>query len=179
VIDAPKMVKNSRWAVAVVRGLRRHDDRYTLALLRGKLQEPNAPAQAYAGALREDLAELAPTGAVEVPPHRGRARRAAGDRRRHQLVGAREFPHGPGRGGRERRALPVVRDWPFFPGAPARLFPPDWVVATPEEAARRILGLTDTEERWREVTDQAAAHVLDRCDWPAVSGDYERVLVPR
>jgi hypothetical protein len=170
VIGASKMVKNSRWAVAVVRELRRHDDRYTLALLRGKLQEPNTPAQAYAGALREDLAELAPTGAVEVLSHTEDVPAAL------QEIGVvissfvRESFHMGLVEAVASGALPVVRDWPFFPGAPARLFPPDWVVATPEEAARRILGLTDTEERWREATDQAAAHVLDRCDWPAVSG---------
>ena len=32
-------------------------------------------------------------------------------------------------------ALPVVRDWPFFPGAARTLFPPDWVVDSPAEAA--------------------------------------------
>ena len=36
-------------------------------------------------------------------------------------------------------ALPVVRDWPFFPGAAQELFPEDWVVADPAAAAERIL----------------------------------------
>ncbi len=37
-------------------------------------------------------------------------------------------------------ALPVVRDWPLLSayGGPHGLWPDDWIVATPEDAARRV-----------------------------------------
>jgi hypothetical protein len=73
-------------------------------------------------------------------------------------------------------ALPVVRDWPFFPGAARTLFPEEWVVDTPEQAAERILALTQDAETWRAETRAAARHVIEKWDWTVVRGDFERLF---
>jgi glycosyltransferase involved in cell wall biosynthesis len=73
-------------------------------------------------------------------------------------------------------AVPVVRDWPFFPGAARRLFPESWGVADPTEAAERVLEATSSEESWRHAGEEAAAHVLERWDWQVVKGRYDALL---
>jgi hypothetical protein len=73
-------------------------------------------------------------------------------------------------------AVPVVRDWPFFPGAARRLFPQEWVVDGPATAAARILALTQDEQVWREAGKAAARHAVERWDWAVVQRDYERLL---
>ena len=73
-------------------------------------------------------------------------------------------------------ALPVVRDWPFFPGAARELFPADWVVDSPAEAAQRILALTATRACGREATRAAAEYVIGRWDWPVVRREFEELF---
>ena len=78
-------------------------------------------------------------------------------------------------------AVPVVRDWPFFAGRPngARtLYPPGWVVGTPEEAAERILEVTATEESWREAGARAAEHAMTCWDWTVVAPRFDRLILP-
>ena len=69
VVGASKVVKDPRWPIDVLRHLRRHDERYRLLLLRGKLQDSAPGAKEYAAALRRDLDELEPSGAVQVLSH--------------------------------------------------------------------------------------------------------------
>ena len=73
-------------------------------------------------------------------------------------------------------AVPVVRDWPYFPGSARALFPPDWVVGTPAAAAQRILEATASDEVWRRAGQEAAKYVIDRWDWDKVKLDFERLL---
>jgi hypothetical protein len=73
-------------------------------------------------------------------------------------------------------ALPVVRDWPFFPGAARELFPADWVVDTPGQAAERILALTQDAEVWRPAAAEASRHVRERWDWPVVRTSFEELF---
>jgi glycosyltransferase involved in cell wall biosynthesis len=73
-------------------------------------------------------------------------------------------------------AVPVVRNWPYFPDAARSLFPPEWVVDSRQDAARRILETTGSEEKWRQVGREASEHVIDRWDWPTVRQDFERLL---
>jgi hypothetical protein len=76
-------------------------------------------------------------------------------------------------------AVPVVRDWPYFPGAVRALFPADWVVDSPRAAAERVLAVTADEETWRKAGAVASGHVIGRWDWDdVVSHDLERVLRP-
>ncbi len=141
VVGASKIVKDPRWAIDVVRHLRKHDERYRLLLIRSKFQDTSAATHEYAEALEQDLAELEPIGAVVPMKHTDDVPAAL------QEVGVvisssvRESFHMGLVEGVASGALPVVRDWPFFPGAARRLFPEDWVVDTPEQAAERILAL--------------------------------------
>ena len=76
-------------------------------------------------------------------------------------------------------ALPVVRDWPFFAdrnnGARA-LFPPEWVVDTPQEAADHILAATASEDLWRKTGAEASAHALATWDWAVVKHQFDWVV---
>jgi hypothetical protein len=176
VVGASKMVKDPRWAIEVLRSLRRHDDRYRLLLIRGKLQDPSPAARAYAEDLRRDLEELEPSGAVQVLGHTDDVPAAL------EAIGivvsssVRESFHMGLVEGAASGAVPVVRNWPFFPGAAARLFPPDWVVDTPEQAAERILAVSQTTDGWRAASEAASRYVIDRWDWQVVQRDFDRLL---
>jgi hypothetical protein len=79
-------------------------------------------------------------------------------------------------------AVPVVRDWPFFQGHPAgagSIFPSDWIVSTPAEAADRIIAQTATEETWRKAGEQASEHALMTWDWSVTQEQYDRLLLDR
>jgi glycosyltransferase involved in cell wall biosynthesis len=178
VVGASKVVKDPRWAIDVLRCLREHDDRYRLLLLRGKLQDATPGSGAYAEGLRQDLAELEPSGVVEVLSHTDDVPAAL------ERVGVvvsssvRESFHMGLVEGAASGAVPVVRDWPYFPGGARKLFPDDWVVDSPEDAARRILAVTSSEAKWRRTAETAAAFVLERWDWPVVRREFERLLRP-
>jgi glycosyltransferase involved in cell wall biosynthesis len=79
-------------------------------------------------------------------------------------------------------AVPVVRDWPFFQGHAAgagSIFPADWIVSTPTEAADRIIAQTATEEAWRKAGEQASEHTLTTWDWSVTQEQYDRLLLDR
>jgi glycosyltransferase involved in cell wall biosynthesis len=68
-------------------------------------------------------------------------------------------------------AVPVVRNWPGVAqwGGPADVYPSDWVVTTPQEAAARIRSLEST----RIETGLAAREwVLSNLDWSVVADRY-------
>ena len=76
-------------------------------------------------------------------------------------------------------AVPVVRDWPFFADKPHgahSLFPCDWVVSTPEEAAERILAVNDTEESWLKAGHEASEVAISSWDWGTVGPLYDQLL---
>lgn len=77
-------------------------------------------------------------------------------------------------------AVPVVRDWPFYAGKPngARtLYPEGWVVESAEEAARRILEVTASEESWRAAGKLASEHALTNWDWSVVKDDFDELFL--
>ena len=76
-------------------------------------------------------------------------------------------------------AVPVVRNWPFFAGRAAgarSIFPADWIVETPAEAADRIIAHTASEEVWRKTGEAAAEHALITWDWSVTQAEYDRLL---
>lgn len=175
VVGASKVVKDPLWAIDVLRELRRHDQRYRLQLIRGKLQhDKSAATQEYADRLA--LAVRGLGSAVEVLGHTDDVPAAL------ERVGVvlssstRESFHIGLVEGAASGAVPVVRDWPFFPGAARSLFPADWVVDDPPAAAERILAVTSTDSAWRQAGRAASEHVIDRWDWPIVRGRYEQLL---
>ena len=175
-VGASKMVKDPRWAIAVLRELRKRDERYRLVLVRGTLEEPTEAARSYVEAFQRDLAELEPVGAVTVLGHTDDVPGTLQDIGVAISASARESFHIGFVEGVASGAVPVVRDWPFFPGATRKLFPADWVVDGPEAAAERILSLTQDEAVWRAAATDAAQHVLEKWDWSVVSQEFDRLL---
>jgi hypothetical protein len=56
------------------------------------------------------------------------------------------------------------------------MFPADWVVTSPDQAADRILAVTGSEPTWRAAGAAAAAEVLDRWDWPVTAAAYDEAI---
>jgi glycosyltransferase involved in cell wall biosynthesis len=175
------VAKDSRWAVEVLRLLREQDRRYKLHMIGAPLNERTSAAAAqYGRLLREDLAELEPAGAVVNVGQTADVPAALRDVGVILSSSVRESFHCGFVEGAASGAVPVARDWPFFAGKPngARtLFPPDWVVDTPEEAAKRILALTATEPEWREAGQAASAHALATWDWSVTSRRFDELLL--
>jgi glycosyltransferase involved in cell wall biosynthesis len=178
-VGSSKMVKDPRWAIAVLRRLRDHDERYRLVLVRGELEEPTEAARAYVEDYRRDLAELEPLGAVQVLGHTDDVPSVLEGVGVALSASARESVHIGYVEGVASGAVPVVRNWPFFPGATRQLFPTDWTVDSVEEAAERVLRLTAGEAVWRETGAAASALVRSRWDWTVVRQDFERLFVAR
>ncbi|KAB2594181.1 glycosyltransferase [Streptomyces arboris] len=180
-IGAGVVAKDPRWAVEVLRLLREHDERYRLVVIGSGLdRKASAAARAYDDLLQRDLAELEPTGAVRLL---GRTEDVPGALTGVGVIlssSVRESFHCGLVEGAASGALPVVRDWPFFAGkehSARTLFPADWVVGSPGEAADRILALTATEETWRKASAEAAEHALTTWDWPVISPAFDRLLL--
>src|SRR5699024_6305007 len=134
--------------VEVLRHLRAHDERYRLLLLGRDLDADASPdSRRYWDAFLADIAELEPSGAVvrvgqvdDVPAALTRVGVILSS-------SVRESFHCGLVEGAASGAVPVVRDWPFFAGRPSSarsLFPVDWVVDSPADAAQRILAVTAT-----------------------------------
>jgi glycosyltransferase involved in cell wall biosynthesis len=175
-LGASKMVKDPRWAIDVLRRLREHDPRYRLLLVGGKFQDPSPATHEYAEALREEEAELAAAGALE---RIGYTDDVPGVLERVGVILSTSFRESFHIGlveGAASAAVPVVRDWPFFPGAPRQLFPQEWVVETPEQAAARILAATADEDTWRTAGQAASRHVIGTWDWEVVKPLYDDFL---
>ena len=174
------VAKDPRWAFEVLRKLRKHDDRYRLLLVGAEFaDDASAATQAYASQMREDLAELEPSGAVLRVRHTDDVASALTEVGVILSTSVRESFHAGLVEGAASGAVPVVRDWPFFAGRPnsARtLFPNEWVVGSPEEAVERILRTTASDGVWRAVGGAAAEHGLGHWDWDVVSHDYDRLL---
>ncbi|MEV6791367.1 hypothetical protein AB0M87_05060 [Streptomyces sp. NPDC051320] len=165
----------------VPRLLRSRDQRYHLLMVGAGLNAgASAAAAAYQAALDNDLAELERSAAVhrlgpcdDVPSvPAGVGVILSSSVREGCHVGLME--------GAASGAVPVVRDWPFVAGRPhsARtLFPEDWVVTSPQQAADRILAVTESEST-RSLHGRAASrYALSQWDWTAVQGDYDSLLL--
>ena len=177
-----QIAKDPRWALEVLRLLRAQDPQYRLLLIGGGLDPAaSAAVRDYHDRLEEDLAELEPSGAVrrlgqldDVPAVLAEIGVILSTSVREGLqCGLIE--------GAASGAVPVVRDWPFFAGRPhgARtLFPAEWVVGSPSEAAERILAVTADEETWNKAGQAAAEHALSTWDWTVVQHDFDRLFFP-
>jgi glycosyltransferase involved in cell wall biosynthesis len=170
------VAKDPRWAIEVLRLLRAEDDRYRLLLIGSDLNgKVSGAARQYQRAFLKDVKELGD--AVELAGHTDDV--AAALTRVGTILSSsvRESFHVGLVEGAASHAVPVVRDWPFFPGAARKLFPDAWVVGTPAEAAARILAATESEETWRKAGADAAAHVMTTWDWPVTAPAYDRLLL--
>jgi len=175
------VAKDPRWAVKVLRLLRERDQRYRLMLIGADLNpELGAAVKRYRERLERDIAELEPAGAVVRVGQTDDVPAALTDVGVILSSSVRESFHCGLLEGTASGAVPVVRNWPFFADRPHgahTLFPADWVVGTPEQAAERILKLTATEDTWREAGGAAATHAIDTWDWPVTAKDFDRLLL--
>lgn len=161
-------VKDPLWTVEVLAALRAVDASWRLLLV-GTDFTPGrvTSAQEYVAAFRERISRSDVVGGIDfvdytrdLPRYVRRMGFAVSSSRRESFaVGLAEAA--------ASGAVPVVRDWPMFPGAAARVFPAQWVVGSVDQAAERILQLADAEAR-REAGEQARREVLDRYPAQAV-----------
>jgi len=180
VVGIKAVAKDPRWAVEVLRRLRTQDDRYRLILFGNDLNPATSEdARRYLDLLRDDLADLEQSGIVSRPGHVSDMPNALRDVGVVVSSSVRESFHCGLVEGAASGAVPVVRDWPFFAarknGARA-LFPPEWVVDTPQEAADRILAATTSEEVWRKAGAEASVHALATWDWSVVKHQFDWVV---
>ncbi|TQJ21540.1 glycosyltransferase involved in cell wall biosynthesis [Micromonospora sp. A202] len=175
------VAKDPRWTIEVLRKLRERDERYRLTLIGSNFNDRTSkPAKDYGKLLKQDLAELEPLGAVRRYGQTDDVPAALQEVGVIVSSSVRESFHCGLVEGAASGAVPVVRDWPFFAGKPhgARtLFPADWVVESPAEAAERIFAATATEEQWRETGQAAAEHALKTWDWSVTQSGFDRLLL--
>lgn len=175
------LAKDPRWAVEVLEHLRARDTRYRLVMFGREL---DAAASADAGRYWESfLAEIADLEAVGAVVRAGQHEDIPAALTEVGVIlssSVRESFHCGLAEGAASGAVPVVRDWPFFAGRPASartIFPSDWVVDTPAEAAARILALTSDDGTWRRAGAQAADHAIAAWDWQVTRNDFDRLIL--
>jgi glycosyltransferase involved in cell wall biosynthesis len=175
------VAKDPLWALGVIRRLREHDDRYRLLLIGNPFHDQaSEAARRYGVDLRRELADLEGQGAVARRDHTDDVPRALREIGVILSSSVREGCHTAVMEGAASGAVPVVRDWPFFAGGPngaSTLFPPEWVVSSPEEAAARILKTTETHETWATAGAEASSQAFSRWAWDNVRPRYEQILL--
>lgn len=182
-IGLSRIGKDPRWTFEVLRELRRRDERYNLVLIGADLDDILTPqAAAYYDAYVKESAELEAQGAIHRIGQTGDVPGALTDVGVILSASVRESFHFGVIEGAASGAVPVVRDWPFFAGrahSARSIFPADWMVETPLEAADRIFKHTASEEIWRETGEAAARHALKTWDWSVVQAQYDRLFQQR
>lgn len=133
--------KDVCWALDVLAELRRHDSRWGLRLVGPPPDGRTAGSRAYAASVQERISHPDVAGAVEVV---GASEDVPGELTRiGALVSSstRESFHLAVGEAAASGARVVVRDWPTLApyGGPHGTWPDDWVVTTPQEAARALL----------------------------------------
>jgi glycosyltransferase involved in cell wall biosynthesis len=179
-IGLSAIAKDPLWAFKVLRELRKRDERYNLVLIGHDLDgSPTPTAKAYEKRFLHELEELIAQGAARRFGQTDDVPAALTEVGVVLSTSVRESFHLGLVEGAASGAVPVVRDWPFFAGRPAgahSIFPADWIVATPAEAADRILDQTASEESWRKAGEQASDHALMTWDWSVTQQQYDRLL---
>ncbi|MFJ7491937.1 glycosyltransferase family 1 protein [Streptomyces sp. NPDC097727] len=177
-----QVAKDPLWALNVLRQLREHDERYRLILIGGEMSKPSNAAKAYSRKLEKALKPLVESGAVV---RIGATDDVAGELEDVGVIlstSVREGCHVGLMEGAASGAVPVVRDWPFFAGGKhgaGTLYPAEWIVGTPEEAAERVLAVTASDESWRNAGKLATEHALTTWDWSVVRLDFDRLFFGR
>lgn len=175
------IAKDPRWAFEVLRELRRRDERYELILIGKELDgTPTPTAAAYHEGYVRELAELEAQGAVRRVGQTDDVPGALAQVGVILSTSVRESFHLGLVEGAASCAVPVVRDWPFFAGRAAgarSIFPAEWIVETPRQAADRILEVTASEGTWRKAGEAAAEHAILTWDWSVTQADYDELLL--
>ncbi|MBM7439176.1 glycosyltransferase family 1 protein [Streptomyces sp. HB132] len=180
-IGVSQVAKDPLWAVDVLKRVREHDERYRLLLVGGDMDPRTSRATGdYRRRLERVLRPLVASGAVVRLGPTDDVPGVLSDIGVILSSSLREGCHVGLMEGAASAALPVVRDWPFYAGranSARTLYPEGWVVGSPEEAARRILDTTSTEESWRAAGGPASEHALSAWDWSVVGKRFDRFLL--
>lgn len=175
------IAKDPLWAFEVLRELRKRDERYTMVLIGKDLDgSPTPTARQYEKRYLSEVEELEARGALRRVGQTDDVPGALTEVGVILSTSVRESFHLGLVEGAASGAVPVVRDWPFFQGRPAgasSIFPADWIVSSPAEAADRILAQTATEETWRKAGEQASELALMTWDWSVTQEQYDRLLL--
>ncbi|SDT21877.1 glycosyltransferase [Actinopolymorpha singaporensis] len=172
-------VKDPLWALEVLALLRAEDPTWRLLLI-GRDFSPHQHAgalryqdefreRAAADDVRDGLVHVGYT--TELPEVLRDAGFVLSASRREG------FPVGPTEGAASG-AVPVMRDWPMYAdySGASGIFPAEWVVRSPAEAAARILAHADPERR-AEAGAAAREYVVEHFDWRAVEPRFREVLL--
>jgi hypothetical protein len=172
-----RMVKDPAWALDVLDRLRAQDETWRLLLIGSDTpSEPWPEAVEYFARVRERIDAAGE--AVEV---RGHTDDVPGVLREVGVIlstSLQESAHVSLLQGVASGALPVIRDWPDLAGwgGPAELYPQDWVVATPAEAAARVAA-AGAEPHAGDAARTAQAWVLENRDWAVVRARFDAVVL--
>lgn len=180
-VGISSVAKDVRWALSVLELLRAEDDRYRLVLIGSDVDGSLSPAaREYAEAYTREVTALEAEGAVRRLGQLSDVSGALAGVGVILSASVRESFHCGLVEGAASGAVPVVRDWPFFAGkanGARTLFPAEWVVGTPQEAADRIRAVTATDEDWRAAGRAAAALAIASWDWPVVAPQFDELLL--
>lgn len=172
-----KLVKDPAWALDVLAALRVTDDRWRLLLVgEEKPSDSLEAAFSYHEELTRRIVRL--KDAVEVA---GFTKDVPGLLQRVGVILSTsriEGTHEALLQGVASGALPVVRNWPELRrwGGPACLYPPEWVVDSPQAAAARILAATPSPPR-SDGARSAQRWALETMDWDVVRPRFDAVLL--
>lgn len=174
------VAKDPRWALEVMRHVRAKDPRYRLRLIGQPFNDGfSRAAAAYGEAFERELALLEAEGAVDRYGYTDDLPTALEQVGVILCSSVREGSPVALLEATASGAVPVVRDWPLFRSmkhGPRTMYPVDWVVDTPDQAANRIIGATEELATWRRMSAEASAVALARWDL-AVTGDEYRALL--
>lgn len=154
-----QIAKDPQWALEVVRLLRAEDPRFRLLLIGAELRLDASPAaRAYVGQFWAAVDELELAGAVQRVAQTGDVAAVLAGVGIILSTSVRESYHLGLIEGAASGAVPVVRNWPMFAdraNGAHTLYPADWIVTTPADAARRILAATRDRTEWQRLGGQA------------------------
>lgn len=172
-----KVVKDPAWALDVLAALRLTDDRWRLLLI-GEQKPADSLEESFE--YHEDLTRriVKLRDAVEVTGFSGDVPALL------QQVGVIlstsrfEGTHEALLEGVASGALPVVRNWPALRswGGASSLYPPEWVVDSPQAAAARILAATPSPPA-SSAARSAQRWALSTMDWSVVRPAFDAVLL--
>lgn len=157
-------VKDPHFALDTLGLLRAEDPRWRLRLVGNDFPDPARPVeQAAADAFRRRSTRKDVAGGIDFVPFTSDVGSVMSDIGWALSTSLRESFHLGLFEMAASGAVPVVRDWPVYAGTGgvATLVPEEWVIASPEAAAERILR---TESDWEEQRHLARQYVVDHFD---------------
>lgn len=174
------VAKDVLWALETIRRLRAHDQRYRLMLIGGDFQDFLSPAAARYGAeFRRQAERLERQGGLIRTGHLDDVGTALVDAGTILCSSVREgSPVGLVEAA-SSGCVPVVRDWPFFAGGgrgARSLYPPEWIVEDPGEAADRLARVTADQQTWQSESQRCAAEAIQRWDLSVVAASYDELF---